>query len=190
MNADSASSEVSRILHAAADGAPVDADALLPLVYDRLRAIAARKIRGERPGHTLGPTALVHEAYVRLVGDGPLNWNSKSHFYAAAAEAMRRILVDHARARGSQKRGGGRLRLALDVVDLAVREDHSEILALDEALSRLEERDTRMAAIVKLRFFAGLEDEETARALGISRRTVCREWTMARAFLQREMSKE
>jgi RNA polymerase sigma factor (TIGR02999 family) len=184
------SSEVSRILRAAANGAPIDQAALLPLVYDGLRAIAARKMKRERPGHTLGPTALVHEAYVRLVGDGPVSWSSKAHFYAAAAEAMRRILVDHARARGSRKRGGGRSRLAFDVVELASREDPIEILALDEALSRLEEQDTRMAEIVKLRFFAGLEDEETAQALGVSRRTVCREWTMARAFLQREMGKE
>ncbi|MHC4450502.1 MAG: ECF-type sigma factor [Planctomycetota bacterium] len=190
MSADSSSSEVSRILRAAVDGAPVDQAALLPLVYDGLRAIAARKMDRERPGHTLGPTALVHEAYVRLVGGGPMSWSGKSHFYAAAAESMRRILVDHARARESKKRGGGRLRLALDVVDLASREDPLEILALDEALSRLEQQDERMAAIVKLRFFAGLEDEETAQALNVSRRTVCREWTMARAFLQREMGKE
>jgi RNA polymerase sigma factor (TIGR02999 family) len=144
----------------------------------------------ERPGHTLGPTALVHEAYLRLVGDGGVGWSGKAHFYAAASEAMRRILVDHARAQNSQKRGGGRLRLALDVVELASREDPAEILALDEAVSRLEEQDPRMAEIVKLRFFAGLQDEETAEALNVSRRTVCREWTMARAFLQREMGRE
>jgi len=189
VSTDSSSSEVSRILRAAAHGAPVDQAALLPLVYDGLRAIAARQMKSERPGHTLGPTALVHEAYLRLVGDGPISWAGKAHFYAAAAEAMRRILVDHARARGSQKRGGGRLRLALDIVELASREDPFEILALDEALCRLEEQDVRMAEIVKLRFFAGLEDEEAARVLGISRRTVCREWTLARAFLQREMGK-
>ncbi|MHC4957660.1 MAG: sigma-70 family RNA polymerase sigma factor [Planctomycetota bacterium] len=187
---DSSSSEVSRILRAAADGAPVDQAALLPLVYDGLRAIAARRMATERPGHTLGPTALVHEAYLRLVGDGGVGWSGKAHFYAAASEAMRRILVDHARAQNSQKRGGGRLRLALDVVELASREDPAEILALDEAVSRLEEQDPRMAEIVKLRFFAGLQDEETAEALNVSRRTVCREWTMARAFLQREMGRE
>jgi len=187
MNSDFSSREVSRILRAAAGGTPVDPAALLPLVYDNLRAIAARRMVEERPGHTLGPTALVHEAYLRLVGSGPLAWSSKAHFYAAAAEAMRRILVDHARARGSRKRGGGRLRLALDVLELAGREDPMEILAVDEAVSRLETQDSRMAAVVKLRFFAGLSEEESARALGVSLRTVCREWTMARAFLHREL---
>ena len=174
------------------DGAQADADRvalLLPLVYDQLRAVAERALATERPDHTLQATALVHEAYMRLVGEREVPWSSKAHFYAAAAEAMRRILVDHARARGSQKRGGDRLRLALDVVELASREDPLEILALDEAVSRLEKQDTRMAEIVKLRFFAGLQDEETAEALGVSRRTVCREWTMARAFLQREMGR-
>jgi RNA polymerase sigma factor (TIGR02999 family) len=189
VSSDSSNGDVSRILHAAARGEPIDQAALLPLVYDGLRAIAARKMNNERSGHTLGTTALVHEAYLRLVGDGPVNWASASHFYAAAAEAMRRILVDHARARGSQKRGGGRVRLALDIMELATREDPVEILALDEALSRLEEQDTRMAEIVKLRFFTGLQDEEVAQVLNVSRRTVCREWSMARAFLQREMGK-
>jgi len=190
MNPESASREVSRILDAAAAGEPVDESRLLTLVYEQLRAIARGKLRDERPDHTLGATALVHEAYLRLVGSGPANWSSKAHFYGAAAEAMRRILVDHARARGTRKRGGDRLRLALDVVDVAGREDSSEILALDEALSRLEQQDPRMATIVQLRFFAGLEEEEVAQMMKISRRTVCREWTMARAFLQREMSRE
>jgi len=189
VSSDSSDGDVSRILRAASRGEPIDQSALLPLVYDGLRAIAARKMGGERAGHTLGTTALVHEAYLRLCGDGPVNWSCASHFYAAAAEAMRRILVDHARARGSQKRGGGRVRLALDIVELASREDPLEILALDDALSRLEEQDTRMAEIVKLRFFTGLQDDEVAQVLNISRRTVCREWAMARAFLQREMGK-
>jgi RNA polymerase sigma factor (TIGR02999 family) len=190
VNPDSASREVSRILRAAADGEPVDQERLLPLVYGQLRAIAGSQMREERPGHTLSPTALVHEAYMRLVGDGADCWSSRAHFYGAAAEAMRRILVDHARARGTRKRGGDRLRIALDVVELASRENPLEILALDEALSRLEGQDPRMAAIVKLRFFAGLEEEKVARALDVSRRTVTREWTMARAFLQREMTRE
>ncbi len=176
------SAEVSRILEAGR----VDMDRLLPLVYDRLRAIAAQRMAGERAGHTLDATGLVHEAYLKLV-QGPVGWQGKAHFYAAAAEAMRRILVDHARGRGREKRGAGRVRLPLDVVDLASREDPSEILSVDEAVRRLEERDPRMAEIVKLRFFAGLSDAETAQALGIADRTVRREWTLARAFLQREL---
>jgi len=190
MGSDSASQEVSRILRAAVEGSPVDQARLIPLVYERLRAIAARQLERERGDHTLGPTALVHEAYLRLFGDGSLEWKGKAHFYAAAGESMRRILVDHARARRTRKRGGGRLRLAIDLVELASREDPTEVLALDEALFRLEQRDARMAEIVKLRFFAGLQEDETAEALGISRRTVCREWTMARAFLRREMGRE
>ena len=177
------SAEISRIL---GGKDPVDMDRLLPLVYGRLRAIAAARMAGERPGHTLDATGLVHEAYLKLV-QGPLGWEGKAHFYAAAAEAMRRILVDHARGRGREKRGAGRVRLPLDVVDLASREDPSEILSVDDAVRRLEERDPRMAGIVKLRFFAGLSDEETAQALGITDRTVRREWTLARAFLQREL---
>lgn len=176
------SAEISRILQ----GPSPDMDRLLPLVYGKLREIAAQRMAGERPGHTLDATGLVHEAYLKLV-HGPLGWHGKAQFYAAAAEAMRRILVDHARARGRGKRGGGRTRLPLDVVELASREDPSEILSVDEAVRRLEERDPRMAEIVKLRFFAGLSDEETARALGITDRTVRREWTLARAFLQREL---
>jgi RNA polymerase sigma factor (TIGR02999 family) len=176
------SAEISRIL---AQG-PVDMDRLLPLVYGQLRAIAAQRMAGERPGHTLDATGLVHEAYLKLV-QGPLDWQGKAHFYGAAAEAMRRILVDHARGRGREKRGAGRVRLPLDVVELASREDPSEILSVDEAVRRLEERDPRMGAIVKLRFFAGLSDEETAEALGVADRTVRREWTLARAFLQREL---
>jgi RNA polymerase sigma factor (TIGR02999 family) len=186
---DPASREVSRILREARDGDRIDAAALLPLVYDHLRAIAARQMALERKDHLLQPTALVHEAYLRLVGKEPLAWSSKAHFYAAAAEAMRRILLDHARARDAEKRGGKRLRLALGVVDLATREDPAEILAVDEALSRLEKQDAHMAAIVKLRFYAGLSEEEASQALGVSPRTLRREWTMARAFLQRELSR-
>jgi RNA polymerase sigma factor (TIGR02999 family) len=188
VSTDPSSREVSRILREAAEGKPVDGEALLPLVYERLRAIAARQMAAERKGHTLQPTALVHEAYLRLVGDERMAWSGKAHFYGAAAEAMRRILVDHARARNAAKRGGGRVRLPLDVVDLASREDGGEILAVDEAVSRLEGQDPRMAAIVKLRFYAGLSEAEAAEALGTSERTLRREWTMARAFLQRALS--
>ncbi len=190
MASDPKSREVSRILREAGEGGPVDSAALLPLVYEHLRSIAARQMSGERKDHTLQPTALVHEAYLRLVGREPLAWASKAHFYGASADAMRQILIDHARARGAAKRGGGRRRISLDLVDLATRQDPEEILAVDEALSRLERQDAHMAAIVKLRFFAGLSEEEAANALGTSPRTLRREWTMARAFLQRELSKE
>jgi RNA polymerase sigma factor (TIGR02999 family) len=190
VTSDPASREISRILRAASDGNHVDEAALLPLVYDHLRAIAARQMERERDGHILQATALVHEAYLRLVGRESLAWTSKAHFYGAAAEAMRRILLDHARARDTLKRGGKRVRLALDIVDLATRESPAEILAVDEALSRLERQDARMASIVKLRFFAGLSEKEASHALGVSPRTLRREWTIARAFLHRELSRE
>jgi RNA polymerase sigma factor (TIGR02999 family) len=181
------SREVSRILAAAGEGVPVDQDALLPLVYRHLRAIAARKMAGEREAHTLEPTALVNEVCLRLLGSTPVPWNGKRHFYAAAAEAMRRILVDHARARGAAKRGGGRRGVPLDLVDLATREDPAEILAVDEALSRLRDQDPRVAEIVRLRFFAGLTEKEVAEALDLGERTVRREWLFARAWLEREL---
>jgi RNA polymerase sigma factor (TIGR02999 family) len=181
---DTASREVSRILRAAHEGQPVDTDALLPLVYDQLRAIAAKRMSDERPGHTLQATALVHEAYLKLVGREPLAWSGKAHFYGAAAEAMRRILIDHARGKGRAKRRGARVRLPHDVVDLARREDLAEILSVDEAVRRLEEQDPRMATIVRLRFYAGLSVEETAEALGITERTVYREWLTARTWLE------
>ena len=172
------SREVSRILKAD----EVDTDRLLPLVYDKLRAIAKKRMAQERSGHTLQATALVNEAYLKLVAQDDLGWESKAHFYAAAAESMRRILIDHARARGAQKRGGSAIRLPLDVLDLAAR-DASEILALDEAIQRLSENDPRAGDVVRLRFFAGLSPTEAAEALGISLRSVHREWTYARARL-------
>jgi len=180
---DTSSAEVSRILR---DDRP-DLDRLLPLVHSKLKAIAARRMAGERSGHTLGATALVNEAYLKLVGQEQLGWESKGHFYAAAAEAMRRILIDHARTRGRVKRGAGRVALPIDLVDLATRENPEEIVAVDEALCRLEKTDKRMAAIVKLRFFAGLTEWESAHALGLGTRTVRHEWMLARAFLQREL---
>jgi RNA polymerase sigma factor (TIGR02999 family) len=182
--------DVSRILQAAGDGGRVDMDALLPLVYDGLYAIASRRMSGERVGHTLQATALVNETFVRLVGRDDLAWESKAHFYGAAAEAMRLILIDHARTKGRKKRGGGRRRLPLDVVDLAVENDVEQILSVDEAVQRLTEQDPRMGAIVKLRFYAGLSDTETALALGITARTVRRDWVLARAWLQRHLSEE
>jgi len=187
MTSETDSREVSRILRAAHDGQPVDTDALLPLVYDQLRTIAAKRMAYERPGHTLQATALVHEAYLKLLGNDALAWSSKTHFYGAAAEAMRRILIDHARGRGRAKRRGRRVRLPLDVVDLARRDDAAEILSVDEAIRRLEVQDPRMATIVRLRFYAGLSVEETAQALGVTERTVYREWQTARTWLELQL---
>jgi RNA polymerase sigma factor (TIGR02999 family) len=156
---------------------------LLSLVYEELRKLAAHRLAHESPGHTLQPTALVHEAYLRLVGDGEVSWEGRGHFFAAAAESMRRILVEHARKRGRVKRGGGRHRVPIDVVDVAAEPESLDLVALDEALRRMEEQDPRMHQIVMLRFFAGLSVEDAGQALGISARTVKREWSCARAWL-------
>jgi RNA polymerase sigma factor (TIGR02999 family) len=182
------SREVSRLLAAAERGEPVDMAELLPLVYEQLRALAARHMAGERKSHTLSATALVHEAYLRLVGTAPADYETKGRFFTAAAEAMRRILVDHARRKDARKRGGDRLGLPLDAVVLATRNDPAEILSLDEALLRLEEMDPRAAGVVKLRFFAGLSEAETAAALGLTTRTVRRDWRFARAWLERRLA--
>ena len=190
MKDDTDSQEVSKILRAADEGEPVDMGALLPLVYDNLRTIAARRMLTEAVDHTLVATALVNEAYLKLVGEDRLAWSSKAHFYAAAADAMRRILIDHARTKGRAKRGGSHRRLPLDVLDLATRDNIEEILSVDEAVCRLEEVDRRMGAVVKLRFYAGLSEQETAQALGISDRTVQREWVLARAWLRDRLSEE
>jgi RNA polymerase sigma factor (TIGR02999 family) len=159
------------------------ADQLLPLVYDHLQAIAHRRLRQERVGHTLQATALVHEAFIKLVGDKQSTWQDRGHFFRVAAEAMRRILIDHARKKKSQKRGGGRPVVPLSVIDLAEDHDPQQIIALDEALQTLEQEDPRAAEIVQLRFFAGLSVEETVEAMGLSERTVMREWAFARARL-------
>ena len=183
-------SQVTRILHRAEAGDRAAVDELLPLVYDQLRRDAQQRMAGERPDHTLDATALVHEAYLRLVGDRQLPWQNRAHFYAAAAEAMRRILVDHARKRGRSKRGGDRRRVPLKSVDLAVQQNSSEILALDQALERLQKEDERMHKVVMLRFFAGLSIEDAANAMGVSSRTVKREWTFARAWLYRVLGQQ
>jgi RNA polymerase sigma factor (TIGR02999 family) len=156
---------------------------LLPLVYGQLREIARQRMANERGSHTLQATALVHEAYLRLVGDRALPGPDRAGFYAAASEAMRRILIDHARRKKSVKRGGGATPLPLDVLDLAVHDDPIQILAFDEALGRLAAEDARAAEVVRLRFFAGLGVDETAEVLATSRRTVLREWAFARARL-------
>jgi RNA polymerase sigma factor (TIGR02999 family) len=156
---------------------------LLPLVYDELRALARAHLRNERPDHTLQATALVHEVYLRLLGGQHPPWKDRAHFFRAAAEAMRRILIEHARKRGRVKRGGDRIRVRISGVHLGSEQDPDEILALDEAIRRLEEQDPRIGDVVRLRFFAGLSVEETARALEVSERTVKREWSFARAWL-------
>lgn len=175
-------SEITRILQECR-GRSGAAEELAPLVYEQLRAIAQQRIREERVGHTLQATALVHEAYLRLVGSWEAPWQARGQFYAAAAAAMRRILIDHARRRGSRKRGGGKSAVPLNVVDLAREHDPDQIAALDEAVTRLEQEDPRAAEVVKLRFFAGLSVDETAEVLGLSERTVMREWSFARARL-------
>ena len=162
---------------------------LFPLVYEQLKHLARQRMAEERAGHTLQATALVHEAYVRLA-DGAV-WSGRSQFFFAAAEAMRRILIDHARARGNLKRGGGRRRLPLNsVLDLAADEQFPEILALDDAVLRLEKVSDSAAAVVRLRFYAGLSIEEAAEAMGVSPRTMKREWTYARAWLARELRED
>lgn len=156
---------------------------LLPIVYDELRQIARRRMDAERAQHTLEATALVHEAWMRLVGDRGMDWKSRRHFFGAAAEAMRRVLVDHARKVKSEKRGGNRERVPITVCELGVEDDPDRLLALDEALGLLEAEDARAAEVARLRFFAGLDVEETAHALEVSERTVMREWAYARARL-------
>ena len=189
MGDDEASREVSRILQAVGRDV-VDDEALWPLVYERLRGIARARMAGERSDHTLGATALVNEAWLRLAGGEPIPWAGKAHFFHVAAEVMRRVLIDHARGRKRIKRGGGRAQLPLDAVQLAAREDPTEFLAVEEALRRLEKRDERAAEVAKLRFFAGLSSEETAQVLGISVRSVHREWAVARAWLQLDLPGE
>ena len=179
--------DFTRLLDAAGQGDPRASQKLLPLVYDQLRKAAQKQMAGERTDHTLQATALVHEAYLRLVGTQQTSWESRAHFYVAAAEAMRRILIEHARKRARIKRGGDRQRVSLNPVDLAETADPEEILSVEAAIRRLEERDSRMARIVRLRFFAGLSVEDTAETLGLSDRTVRREWALARAWLHREL---
>ena len=183
-----AMNEVTRVLCAYEQGDPKAAAELLPLVYDELRRLAARKLAHEVPGRTLDATALVHEAYLRLVDtDKVQEWNSRGHFFAAAAEAMRRILVERARHKRSLKAGGDRRRENMAEVELAVPGPDIDLLALNEALDRLEGQDQRAATLVKLRFFAGLTIEQAAQALGISTTTAENDWTYARCWLRLEI---
>jgi RNA polymerase sigma factor (TIGR02999 family) len=182
--------EITRILSDVERGDPQAAEQLLPLVYDELRKLAAHRLAGQTPGQTLQPTALVHEAYLRLVGDPKGgDWDGRGHFFAAAAEAMRRILVESARRKRRLKRGGGRARLDLGAAaePVAVPEVREDLLALDEALTRLAAADPQAARLVELRYFGGLPVPEAARALGVSPRTADRLWAFARVWLLREV---
>jgi RNA polymerase sigma factor (TIGR02999 family) len=184
-------SEVTRILSAIDQGDPHAAERLLPLVYDELRKLAAAKLTHEKPGQTLSATALVHEAYLRLVGsESDRHWHNRGHFFAAAAEAMRRILINRARDKKRLKRGGGRQRIDLDHIELAMETDDEELIALDEALARFEHEDKPAAELVKLRFFAGLTLKQAAESLGIAQRTAERQWTYARAWLFNQLRQE
>jgi len=163
-------------------------DELMPLVYQELHRLAAHYMRGERPGHTLQTSALVNEAYLRLAGGGEIEWQNRAHFFAVAAQAMRRILVDHARRRGNQKRGGGAHKVVLDEALTVSAERAAEVVALDEALARLAEIDPRKSQLVELRFFGGLSIKETAEVLKVSPGTVMRDWTFTKAWLGREIA--
>jgi RNA polymerase sigma factor (TIGR02999 family) len=179
--------DVTQILSAIKQGDPKAAEQLLPFVYNELRNLAIQKLGRVPPGQTLQPTALVHEAYLRLVGGGNQLWDSRGHFFAAAAEAMRRILVENARKRGSRKRGGDRARAEFDVDQLAVPELREDLLALDEALDRLAAADSEAARLVQLRYFAGLTLAEAAKVMDVSPRTADRLWGYARAWLHQAL---
>lgn len=179
---------VTRALTELAAGDAQALDRLFPLVYDHLRDMARRALRHERSDHTLSATALVHEAYLKLVRLDHLDWKGRAHFFAVCAPLMRRILISHARARNADKRGGGGADSTLDDALVAAEDRPAELVALDDALTRLEARSPRQARVVECRYFAGMSIEETAAALGVSPATVKREWTIARAWLIREMS--
>jgi RNA polymerase sigma factor (TIGR02999 family) len=182
-------SEVTRILNEIEQGEPAAAQQLLPIVYEELRRLAAQRLAQEKPGQTLQATALVHEAYLRLVGEDDRGqaWDGRGHFFAAAAEAMRRILIDNARRKAAVKHGGQARRVELDE-NLAVGEHpHHELLALDEALAEFEQHDQQAAQLVKLRYFAGLTHQQAAEMLGITRRAADRLWTLARAWLHQRL---
>jgi RNA polymerase sigma factor (TIGR02999 family) len=182
-------SEVTRILDSIQQGDPTAANQLLPLVYTELRKLAAHKMANEQAGHTLQPTALVHEAYLRLTGDGDVHWNGRGHFFAAAAEAMRRILVERARRKHRIRHGGGQRRIDIEHLDVAIASDDEQLLAVNDALDKLAERDKEGADLIKLRFFAGLSNVEAAKALGIPERSAKRVWAYARAWLYEELKK-
>lgn len=183
--------QVTRLLDAVAAGDPTARNDLLKLIYDQLQAIARKRMASERRGHTLQATALVNEAYLRLLGKPGARFSGRAHFFGAAAEAMRQILIDHARGFHAEKRGGGRQALSISsVVDLAAAPDPSGILALDDAILRLEKVDAQAAHVVRLRFYAGLTESAVAEALGISQRTIRRKWSIARGWLRDALERD
>ena len=182
------SSNVTQMLHDRSDGDREVLDKLIPIVYEELRRQAARYLRRERPGHTLQTTALIHEAYLRLIDQKDVRWQNRAHFYAISAQLMRRILVDHARSRQAAKRGGSDIKLPLEEAMIASEGREVDLVALDEALERLAAIDPQQSRVVELRFFSGLSVEETAEVLGTSTRTVKRDWNVAKAWLRREIS--
>jgi RNA polymerase sigma factor (TIGR02999 family) len=180
--------DVTRLLQSATSGDRSAVEALLPVVYDELKRRAASLMRAERAGHTLQPTALVHDAFLQLIQQDRVDWQGRAHFFAVASQLMRRILVDHARGRLRQKRGGAAPRISLDEgMGLSVERD-ADVVAVDNALQRLAEVDPKQAEIVEMRFFGGLSVEEVAAVLGVSKRTVEAEWTMIKAWLRRELA--
>lgn len=187
MSGPSPTHAVTRLLRGCQHGDRDSVRELVPLVYEELRTMADRQLRGERPGHTLQPTALVNEAFVKLVGSEAQPWESRTHFFRAAATAMRRILVNHALARKAEKRGGGAKKVPLDEAVALLEERSLDLIALDEALTRLAERDEEKSRVVELRFFVGLSTEEAAEVMGISTRTVERHWRLAKAWLRQQV---
>lgn len=181
---------ITQMLREWSDGDREVLEELMPLVYDELRKQARRYLRRERPNHTLQTTALIHEAYLKLIDQRDVNWDSRTHFFAVAANMMRRILVDHARSKHREKRGGAGENLPLEEAMLVVSDEQNiDLIALDQALNRLAEFDEQQARIVELRYFSGMSLEETAAALNISRTTVANDWSLAKAWLHRELTK-
>jgi RNA polymerase sigma factor (TIGR02999 family) len=187
--ATSSSQQITHLLLAWGNGDQAALEQLMPLVYDELRRVAARHLRRQRPDHTLQTTALVNEAYLRLIDSSQVRWQNRAHFFAVSAQLMRRILVDFARSRNYQKRGGGAEQVSLDEALVVAPERSADLLALDEALTRLAELNPRQAQVVELRYFGGLSEEEAAEALKVSLRTIQRDWNLARLWLYRELSK-
>jgi RNA polymerase sigma factor (TIGR02999 family) len=183
-------SEMTQVLTAAAHGDSAAAEDLLPLVYDELRKLAAHKMANEAAGHTLQPTALVHEAWLRLIHVQDQSFENRAHFFAAAAEAMRRILIDHARRKSARRHGGGLERVNLEQIDVPEQADEDTLLRIDEALSALARDDSKAAELVKLRFFSGMRVEDAALALGVTDRTARRYWRFARAWLRDQLSQQ
>ena len=184
---DSKQGEVTGLLVAWKNGSPEALDELIPIVYGELRNLARHQLRGERPDHSLQPTALTHEAFLRLFGTRQVSWQNRAHFFAVASQLMRRILVEHARKRGAAKRAGSATRVILDEAQTPAESVEVDVIALHEALTKLEEVDPRQSRIVELKYFGGLNNEETAEVLSISLATVKRDWSVARLWLRRAL---